>query len=457
MRGPESTVRPRRACGRGARASRRQSSSRRPGRPAARSSMPSIASLGPRHSRRRRTPRRTTREATGRARSRSSAASRNAPRRRSALDDAGAELRGELVEQLGVGSQQLGGAGDRRHHVATGRLGERGQRLVPKALRSKAVIGVRLVDPGAQAQRSAARLGLVATHVEQRTNEVAGDGLDPGQPVEPPAAHERQQHRLGAIVHRVAERAAAGRRSRPATAPAGAVALLPRPPLDGVARAPAATAAGARGRPDRGRRLAARRRRRRPPSRAGARGRNGTPRARCGTAGGRARASRAGTRSRRRRRPTRASARRRGTSRGRVRSASRARSPARPPAAGARHGATPRRGRSSDRGRRSRRAAAGSAGPSQTRLKPLMPIRSTTSSTKRSPASYCATFWSKPIARCTRFSHPETARRRASAPRSCGRSSTTSAATLVHHDRRRAPRAATSSPACARTAAAARA
>ena len=103
------------------------------------------------------------------------------------------------------------------------------------------------------------------------------------------------------------------------------------------------------------------------------------------------RGSRAGRRSRPRPRPTRGSADRARTGRGLARCASRARSPAPPPAAGAsrRYPATRAIQRS---GSPISPGCGRFPGAAQTRLKPLMPTRSTTSCTKRSPASYCATF-----------------------------------------------------------------
>ena len=92
-------------------------------------------------------------------------------------------------------------------------------------------VGVRDIDPRAQPQGTADRLGVGATHVEQRADEVAGDRLDPGQSVEPPAAHQREQHRLGAVVHRVPERLTI-RPDPLGHLPGRAPALVPSPVLD---------------------------------------------------------------------------------------------------------------------------------------------------------------------------------------------------------------------------------
>ena len=77
---------------------------------------------------------------------------------------------------------------------------------------------------------------------------------------------------------------------------------------------------------------------------------------------------------------------------------------------------------------------------SHTRLKPLMPTRSTTSRTKRSPASYCATFSIEADRALEPLLHAATRRRRAAErARSRGRVVDVLVRHLVHHDRRRGP------------------
>jgi hypothetical protein len=198
---------------------------------------------------------------------RSSAASRRTP---ASVGATRLAVRGGS-SAAGRRTAELGGARDRRDHIAIGRASERGSASCRRALRRKRCRRSTRRPGCSRSERTPPRCPRAA----RRASAAPGcpRSARSQQARQPPASHERQQHRLRAIVHRT-ERG--GGASRSATVPAAA-RRSSRPPLDGVARAGvdrgAITWQSGVGRWQR------RTWRRQPRSRAAARDPDGTPRA----------------------------------------------------------------------------------------------------------------------------------------------------------------------------------
>ena len=139
----------------------------------------------------------------------------------------GVEVGRERVHEVGLVAEHLGLAGEDRDDVALGDGVEQGEELVahPVAAEGGRLVG-RILDRS-QAEVPAERPGLAPAQAEQRP----ADGPHAGQPVEPGAAQEVEQHGLGLVVGCVAGQDV-GRQRGVAGGPGAGLQVRPRRDLD---------------------------------------------------------------------------------------------------------------------------------------------------------------------------------------------------------------------------------
>ena len=111
------------------------------------------------------------------------------------------DRRGELVEVLVVGAQQVGGAGEQDGHITLGDVVEQGEHLVTDPVAAEAPIVVAGVLGDDEAELLAQCGGLEAPKPQDRVAPARTDRAESGRSG---AAQEREEDRLGLIVERVA-------------------------------------------------------------------------------------------------------------------------------------------------------------------------------------------------------------------------------------------------------------
>ena len=313
-----------------------------------------------------------------------------------------------------------------------------GMHLEPDGVAQEAGVEVRRIAPRPQAERPAERLDLGRGVVEQRPDHRPSTGA---MPASAPSAATRAAARISTVSawsSSVWPSRSARRRPRGTTSAAPRIApSCAHASTDSPARAPTPATTRWNGMP---RRSLARRTyvASAPESGRGAGGRRGRPRAGpCSSRRRRTQGRTTGTPSRGRRRRQRAPSPGRNIScapSGRRRPAA---GRERRPAGGARPSSRRRPSRPTARGSATSSRVGRFSGPSQTRLNPSMPARSTHLRTKYSPASYCAHLRLEPDRALER---PLDAAGAGAAPAasdaSAARSATRPSATLVHHERR---------------------